>query len=198
MTNRLASTGALFLALHPLAACAQDASPPPSPVQATAPAPQRAARVDSNYRLGTADKVRILVFNEPTLSGEFTVSDSGKLSLPLIGDVTASGRTPAEVIADITGRLKNGYLINPQVSMDVLTYRPFYILGEVAKPGEYPFVNNLTVMNAVARAEGYTYRANKRRVFIKRAGEVEEKRYTLTPNLKIYPGDTVRIGERYF
>lgn len=184
------------MALFPLVAQAQQV-----PVTSMQPGGESAgstASINTSYRLGTADKVRVIVFNEPSLSGEFTVSDSGGLSLPLIGEVNATGRTPAEVIADITNRLKNGYLLNPQVSIDVLTYRPFYILGEVSKPGEYPFATGLTVMNAVARAEGYTYRANKKKVFIKRAGEAEEKRYSLTPDLKIYPGDTVRIGERYF
>lgn len=186
------------MAFFPLAVQARQASAPAALTQAGVVSTQDAASINASYRLGTADKVRVIVFNEPSLSGEFTVSDSGGLSLPLIGDVNATGRTPAEVIAEIATRLKNGYLLNPQVSIDVLTYRPFYILGEVSKPGEYPFSNGLTVMNAVARAEGYTYRANKKKIFIKRAGEAEEKRYPLTPDLKIYPGDTVRVGERYF
>jgi protein involved in polysaccharide export with SLBB domain len=183
----------LVLGLPSLATAQQT---PPSP--AAAQSPVSAGGVATGYRLGVADKVRVIVFNEESLSGEFTVSDSGTLSLPLIGTVEALGRTPADVITDIQSRLANGYLREPKVSMDVLTYRPFYILGEVEKPGEYPFVNGLTVMNAVARAEGYTYRANKKKVFIKRAGESEEKKMTLSPDLKIYPGDTVRIGERYF
>lgn len=151
-----------------------------------------------NYRLGAADKVRVIVFNEETLSGEFFVSDAGTLSLPLIGEVKAAGRTPTEVIKDIETKLADGYLREPRVSIDVLTYRPFYILGEVTKPGEYPFSNGLTVMNAVARAEGFTYRANKRRVFIKRAGRSDEERVDLSADLRVYPGDTIRIGERYF
>jgi protein involved in polysaccharide export with SLBB domain len=196
VANRFIFSGAIFLAPLPLVAQAQQV--PVASMQRGAESAAVTASINTSYRLGTADKVRVIVFNEPSLSGEFTVSDSGGLSLPLIGDVNATGRTPAEVIDDITSRLKNGYLLNPQVSIDVLTYRPFYILGEVSKPGEYPFATSLTVMNAVARAEGYTYRANKKKVFIKRAGETEEKRYSLTPDLKIYPGDTVRIGERYF
>lgn len=151
-----------------------------------------------DYRLGVADKIRIIVFNEETLSGEFSVSDSGTLSLPLIGDVQARGRSPREVVKDITAKLADGYLREPRVSLDVLTYRPFYIMGEVTKPGEYPYTNGLTVMNSVARAEGFTYRANKGKVFIKRAGETEERRYPLQADLRVYPGDTVRIGERFF
>ncbi len=170
----------------------------PSTTSQAATAPADAAGVERSYRLGTADKVRVIVYNEPTLSGEFAVSDNGSLSLPLIGDVEARGRTPREVTRDITARLGDGYLRDPRVSMDVLTFRPFYILGEVTKPGEYPFSAGLTVMNAVARAEGFTYRANKRRVFIKRAGESIERPVTLSPGLEVNAGDTIRIGERYF
>ncbi|NML96224.1 polysaccharide export protein [Novosphingobium sp. TW-4] len=166
--------------------------------QEPAPAGAGAQVADGSYKLGPADKVRIIVFNEETLSGEFSVNDSGSLSLPLIGEVPAVGRVASEVVKDIEARLADGYLREPHVSLDVLTYRPFYILGEVTKPGTYPYSNGLTAMNAVATAEGYTYRANKRKVMIKRAGESEEHVYPLTPDLKIYPGDTVRVVERYF
>jgi polysaccharide export outer membrane protein len=172
----------------------------------TAPAKTEPATADTatpvaplvDYKLGVADKVRVIVFNEDTLSGEFTVSDSGVLSLPLIGDVKAIGRTPREVIKDIETKLADGYLRQPRVSMDVLTYRPFYILGEVSKPGEYPYSNGLSALNAVARAEGFTYRANKKKIFIKRFGETMEREYKLDSGVTIYPGDTVRVGERYF
>lgn len=191
-------------------AAAQTASPvssvpvdrvqPSSSVQAGTAASSSAVSpvVLDDYRLGVADKVRIIVFNEEALSGEFSVSDTGTLSLPLIGDVQARGRSPREIVKDITAKLADGYLREPRVSLDVLTYRPFYIMGEVTKPGEYPYTNGLTVMNSVARAEGFTYRANKGKVFIKRAGEAEERRYPLSADLRVYPGDTVRIGERFF
>ncbi len=156
-----------------------------------------AAESSGDYRLGTADKVRVIVYNEPTLSGEFTVSDNGTLSLPLIGDVPANGRSPREVASDIQAKLADGYLREPRVSLDVLTYRPFYILGEVTKPGEYAYSNGLTALNAVARAQGFTYRANKRKVYLKRAGESAEKEVNID-GLEIKPGDTLRIGERYF
>ena len=183
---RLVSLLMLFLCATP--AVAQTVSSPADPT----------VRSSSDYRLGAADKVRVIVFNEPTLSGEFTVSDSGSLSLPLIGDVPARGRSPREVIADIQAKLADGYLREPRVSMDVLTYRPFYILGEVTKPGEYAYSTGLTALNAVAQAQGFTYRANKRKVFIKRAGETVENEVRLTPGLEIRPGDTLRVGERYF
>jgi len=158
----------------------------------------KADRPVEEYKLGTGDKVRILVFNEPTLSGEFSVNSSGALSLPLIGDIAAVGKTTTELKAIIEKGLSDGYLREPRVSIDVLSFRPFYILGEVSKPGEYPFSNGLTVMNAVATAEGFTYRADKRVVHIRREGTDQEDNYRMTPNLRVQPGDTIRIGERYF
>lgn len=175
-------------------ATAQEGAAAPSTVS-SAPA---TGGVGSGYKLGHGDRVRIIVFNEPTLSGEFAVGDNGMLSLPLAGDVPASGRSAGEIVAEIEKRLGDGYLRSPKVSFDVLSYRPFYILGEVSKPGEYPYVSGLTVMNAVARAEGFTYRANKRKVFIKRAGDPAENLVALTPGLEVQPGDTIRVGERYF
>lgn len=167
-------------------------------IETSTPASTVPAAPNGDYRLGTADKVRIIVFNEPTLSGEFTVSDNGALSLPLIGDINAQGRSPREVVIDIQAKLADGYLREPRVSMDVLTYRPFYILGEVTKPGEYSYSTGLTAMNAVAQAQGFTYRANKKKIFLKRSGESTEQEIRLTPSLEIRPGDTLRIGERYF
>lgn len=151
-----------------------------------------------DYRLGAADKVRILIFDEPSLSGEFFVNANGKLSLPLIGDVQAAGVTTTALAGNIQRKLADGYLKEPRVSIDVLTFRPFYILGEVNKPGEYPYSSGLTVLNAVATAEGFTYRASKKTVIIKHAGEAEEEKVSLTPDLRVRPGDTIRIRERLF
>lgn len=150
------------------------------------------------YTLGIADKVRVTVFDEPKLSGEFTVSSDGTLSLPLIGSVKVEGDTVESVVSDITARLADGYVRNPRVSVDVLNYRPFYILGEVSRPGEYPFSNGMTAVKAVAVAQGFTYRANQKRIYIKRAGQAVEERVKLTPDLLVQPGDTIRIGERFF
>ncbi len=150
------------------------------------------------YKLGVGDKVRVLVFNEQTLSGEFQVNDSGKVSMPLVGELPALGRTTSELAALIQTSLANGYLRDPKVSAEVLTYRPFFILGEIKTPAQYPYVNGLTVMNAVAVAGGFTPRAARNTVFIRRAGEDQERRYKLTPDLRALPGDTIRVGERYF
>jgi polysaccharide export outer membrane protein len=126
------------------------------------------------------------------------VNDNGALSLPLIGDVPARGLTPTQVAGQIRETLKGGYLLNPQVSIDVLTFRPFYILGEVNKPGEYPYSSGLTVDAAVAMAEGYTYRAQKRKVLIRHAGEELAQKVELTPDLRVRPGDIICIQERYW
>ncbi|MDC7676459.1 polysaccharide biosynthesis/export family protein [Asticcacaulis machinosus] len=150
------------------------------------------------YRMGADDKIRVIVFGEPDLSGEFVVNGEGKVALPLIGEVRAAGLTVTELQDQYAGVLREGYLKDPRVSIEVLTFRPFYILGEVSQPGEYPYTNGLTVMNAVARAQGFTYRANKKKVFIKSAGSTEEREVELTTGLTIQPGDTIRVAERYF
>ena len=156
------------------------------------------AETNGDYQLGVADELRVTVFNEPNLSGQFVVNSNGMVSLPLIGEVRAAGTTVDGLRNDITTKLADGYLLNPKVSLQVLTFRPFYILGEVNKPGKYAYSSGLTVLNAVATAEGFTYRANKRKVFVKHAGSTEEEQVSLTPATPVQPGDTIRIGERYF
>lgn len=150
------------------------------------------------YRLGAADKLRITVFGEEALSGEFLVNGSGQVSMPLIGEIQATGLSLPEFQERVGRALAEGYINEPRVSVEVLNYRPFYILGEVKKPGEYPYTSALTVVNAVATAEGFTYRADTRRVFIKRADSNAEQLYTLTTAIQVAPGDTIRIGERFF
>lgn len=155
-------------------------------------------RVIPQYHLGADDKVRVITFGEESLSGEFLISGSGKVAMPLIGEVQAAGLTVSEFQQKLESALKEGYLKDPRVSVEVLTYRPFYILGEVQKPGEYPYTNGLTVLNAVATANGFTYRANTKKVFIKRADSTAEEKYPLNSQTPVAPGDTIRISERYF
>ena len=150
------------------------------------------------YRLGSGDKIRVITFGEEALTGEFLVGGEGRVSLPLVGELPATGKTAREFQAEVEDALKQGYLKEPKVSVEVLTYRPFYILGEVMKPGEYPYTNHLTVLNAVATASGFTYRADTKKVFIKRANETSEQPYALTVQTAVAPGDTIRIGERFF
>jgi len=152
----------------------------------------------SDYRLASADKVRIDVFGEDALGGEFVVNAEGKVALPLIGEVQAAGLTVAQLQDAVTQALSQGYLNQPRVTAQVLIYRPIYILGEVNRPGEYPYLPDLTALNAVATAQGFTYRANTRRIFVRRAGSQTEEPQPLTADTRVSPGDTLRIGERYF
>ncbi|WP_140986276.1 polysaccharide biosynthesis/export family protein [Asticcacaulis tiandongensis] len=171
-----------------------------APFQAAPAMAQTTASEDGvyQYQLGSGDKVRLIVFGEKDLSGEFVVNGAGIISLPLIGDVQARGLTASELQTRIATAYAQGYLIDPKVNIEVMNFRPFYILGEVNKPGEYPYSDGLTVVNAVARAEGYTYRADTRRVYIKHANQEKEVAVPLTSTVMVAPGDTIRIGERFF
>lgn len=151
----------------------------------------------AGYMLDSGDKLRINVYNEDKLSGDYSVSAGGTLAFPLIGSVGAKGLTADQLAAALAGRLK-AYVNEPRVAAEVLNYRPYYILGEVARPGEYPFVSGLRIEQAIAAAGGFTYRANQKKVFVQR-GEDGERTVPLrdTP-VRVMPGDTIRIGERYF
>jgi polysaccharide export outer membrane protein len=151
-----------------------------------------------DYRLDVGDKVKVTVYNEPTLTGEFWVNPDGTLSLPLIGNVPARGESVAQIAADARVRLADGYLRDPKVSMEVIAFRPFYILGEVSVPGQYPYANGLTAMNAIATAKGFTPRANRDVIRIRKQGGSVEANYRLTPELIVLPGDTILVGERFF
>jgi protein involved in polysaccharide export with SLBB domain len=150
------------------------------------------------YRLDTGDKVKVTVYGEDDLSGEFDVDGSGNVRLPLIGQVRAAGLSLHEFEVAIEAKLANGYLINPKVSVGVANYRPFTILGEVNKPGEYPYENGMTVLNAVALGGGYTYRADKDDVYIRRKGASGEVKMPADDRTLVLPGDTVRVDERIF
>lgn len=155
-------------------------------------------RTIPEYRMGSGDKIRVITFGEEALTGEFSIGGSGMVSLPLIGEVKAAGLSVPEFQSQVEARLKEGYLKEPRVSVEVLNYRPFYILGEVEKPDTYPYTNGLTVLNAVATAGGFTYRANTKKVFIKRSDSTVEQEFPLTSQTLVAPGDTIRVGERFF
>lgn len=152
------------------------------------------------YTLGPGDKLRITVFGEETLTGEYGVTGAGDVSFPLVGNIPVAGRTIEDLQTELTTRLGSGYLEDPRVSAEIIDYRPYYILGEVSRPGQYDFAVGLTVEQAVAAAGGFTYRANSRRVFLKRATDTREMLVDLreTPSFPVRPGDTIRIGERFF
>ncbi|WBH18087.1 polysaccharide biosynthesis/export family protein [Sphingomonas radiodurans] len=150
------------------------------------------------YALSGGDRVRVVVFGDATLGGEFLIDGSGFVALPLIGQVDVRGLTAEQLQTRIVTRLADGYVKDPRVAVEVLTTRPFYILGEVNKPGQYPFANGLTVLGAVAQAGGFTYRAKTREVLIKRSGQELERAYQVTASTMVAPGDTIRIKERWF
>lgn len=154
-------------------------------------------QVQQDYRLGPGDQLRITVFGENDLSGQYVVGSQGSIAYPLVGEVAAVGKTVPEFTQGLQDALEE-YIRQPNVSVEVANYRPFFILGEVQRPGTYPYSAQLTVHNAVATAGGFTYRANTRRVYIKHANEPEERAYDLTSATPVMPGDTIRVAERRF
>lgn len=150
------------------------------------------------YRLDSGDQVRVIVFGQEELSGEYTVNDSGTISVPLIGTVDARGRTTAELEQEVAGLLAAGLLVNPSVSVEVQAFRPFFILGEVNDPGQYPYVAGMSVLTAVAIGGGFTFRAEEETMTITRTtgdgvAEGRAARDTL-----VQPGDVVYVYERFF
>ena len=170
---------------------------PPS-LQSNANSASGAIIVDDNYRLGTGGKMKIAVYGEEDLTGEFLVNGAGEVQFPLLGQVKAAGLSVHEFVAELTALLGAKYLRDPRVSVEIENYRPFYIMGEVNKPGEYPFENGLNVLGAVALAGGYTYRADDKDVRIRRNGSDKEETLPANANTKINPGDVIEVAERIF
>ncbi|MGF1456313.1 MAG: polysaccharide biosynthesis/export family protein [Alphaproteobacteria bacterium] len=153
----------------------------------------------AEYELGPNDRVRVTVFGEDDLSGEYQVDSTGFVALPLIGEVLAGNLSLREFESAVEARYADGYLINPKVSIEVTNYRPFFINGEVNEAGQYPFEPNMTILKAVSTAGGYTYRANRRKVFVLRPEvHAEEIEVPANSDLKVMPGDVLRIPERLF
>lgn len=152
----------------------------------------------TEYRLGSGDKIRLTVLSDKDLSQEHEVDPSGNIAVSMIGVTKAAGLTVRELEEAIKTKLRDGFIRDPKLNVDVLTYRPFYIIGEVNKPGEYPYKGGVNVVSVVAIAGGYTYRGNTNYVLIRRVGDNAEKSYQATPDILVQPGDVVRIPERYF
>lgn len=189
---------ALFVFTILLANCA---APVASAVSAvTTAATVATTPLDDEYSLAPGDKIRVIVFGEDTLTGEYVITSGGNLSFPLVGNLKATDKTVEQLQTALASALNDGYLNNARVSIQVISFRPFYILGEINRPGEYPVSTGLTLQQAVASAGGYTYRANSRRVFVKRANATEERLFDLRDPkpIIIRAGDTIRIGERHF
>jgi polysaccharide export outer membrane protein len=174
------------------------AAPAPAPQDVAAQPAGGAVTAPATYRLGLGDKLRVSVFGEPDLSGEFQVSGAGTVNMPLIGDVQAAGLTASELQAKLISQLSPNYLKDPKVAVEVYDFRPYFILGEVERPGRFPATEGLTALSAIATAGGFTYRADKKHLFIRRAGDSIEHEVDVTANIAIQPGDVIRVGERHF
>ena len=160
--------------------------------------PVAATFEDGPYTLDSGDKLRIVVFGQDTLSNNYTVDAQGVVTLPLVGAVEARGLTTAQLGHAIAGRLKSGYVRDPSVAVEIETYRPFFVLGEVTYPGQYPYVPNMTVEKAIAIAGGFTPRATRDKVTITRKVQGAPSRLVLPLRYPLRPGDTIEVSERWF
>ena len=175
--------------------------PPPGPVPlipANAGPPGAPANPYGTYRLDAGDRVRVIVFGQDNLSRVYGIDSNGSISMPLVGQLRARGLTPYQLSLDIAAELRRKYIKDPKVSVEVETYRPFFILGEVNKPGGYPYVNGMTAEAAVAIAEGYTERAKKRMVRLTRRFGGVNSTVMVPTDYPVQPGDTIYVLERFF
>jgi polysaccharide export outer membrane protein len=169
------------------------------PVVAAAPvAYAEPVRYDSSYHLDAGDRLRVVVYGQEGLTNTYAIDAGGSITMPLIGAVRARGLTPAGLAAEITGKLRNGYIREPSVAVEIEAYRPFFILGEVAAPGQYPYVPNMSVESAVAIAGGFSPRAKRDRVTLTHTDASGSVRAVVPLGTPISPGDTVMVGERWF
>jgi polysaccharide export outer membrane protein len=174
------------------------------PSRAYAPAPVVYAAgpmpvsYDTAYHLDAGDRLRVVVYGQEGLTNTYAIDAGGSITMPLIGSVPARGKTPAGLAADISARLRNGFIREPSVAVEVEAYRPFFILGEVAAPGQYPYVPNMSVESAVAIAGGFSPRARRDRVTLTHTDAQGSMRTVVPLGTAISPGDTVLVGERWF
>jgi protein involved in polysaccharide export with SLBB domain len=152
----------------------------------------------SEYKLDIGEKIRVVVSGEDKLSGEFTVDPTGNIAFPLVGKIQAAGLSAKDLEESLSGRLKGRYLVSPHVFVEVLSHRPFYVMGEVRTVGEYVYKPGLNVVTAILLAGGYGPRASTNVVYIKRASGGEEKEFPALASIPVHPGDIIRVPERYF
>src|ERR1700754_3437932 len=174
----------------------------PRPVYAAAPSAYAQApasvRYDGPYRLDAGDRLRVVVYGQEGLTNTYAIDAGGSITMPLIGSVPARGRTPAGLASEITAKLRNGFIREPSVAVEIESYRPFFILGEVAAPGQYPYVPNMSVESAVAIAGGFSPRARRDSVTLTHSYASGPTRMVVPLGTAIGPGDTVLVGERWF
>ena len=179
-----------------LAACSAGASVQNQALSSYA-GPQRIS--DGPYVLGPNDRVRIKAYSDDQLSGEYEIDSSGHLSIPLIGQVKASGLTTRQLEQRLAAAMKGKIAQKPEINVEVAAYAPFYIYGEVKKAGDYPFRPGLTLTDAIAMAGGLTYRADENEIFVRHAGrKVEQVVTTRDQPVRVFPGDNIRVSERMF
>ena len=171
------------------------AGPAPMAVAYAEPAP---VRYDAAYHLDAGDKLRVVVYGQEGLTNTYAIDAGGAITMPLIGAVPARGRTPAGLASEITSKLRNGYIRDPSVAVEIEAYRPFFILGEVAAPGQYPYVPNMSVESAVAIAGGFSPRARRDSVTLTHTDASGPARMVVPLGTALGPGDTVLVGERWF
>src|SRR5450432_3457919 len=152
---------------------------------------------DTAYRLDAGDKLRIVVYGQEGLTNTYAIDAGGSITMPLIGAVPARGRTPAGLASAISAKLRNGYIREPSVAVEIEAYRPFFILGEVAAPGQYPYVPNMSVETAVAIAGGFSPRAQRDRVTLTHTDHSASSRSVVPLGSALGPGDTILVGERW-
>jgi polysaccharide biosynthesis/export protein len=150
------------------------------------------------YKLGAGDRLRVIVFGQDTLSNAYDVDGSGNISMPLIGLVHAAGFSTTQLQEELVDKLRDGFLRDPQVSVEVEAYRPFFILGEVTTAGQYPFISGMSVETAVAVAGGYTPRAYKTRADLTRVINGVPVTASVPMTQLVQPGDTITVRERFF
>jgi len=148
-------------------------------------------------KLQAGEKIHVTVYNEPSLSGDYQIDPSGFVSLPLAGTIKAAGLSQHDLEQELEAKFSTGYLKNPKITVGVAEFRPFYIVGEVDKPGAYPYTGGLNVLSAIAIAGGTTYRADQSRIEIQHPGETEMHEYDMTQPIPILPGDIIKVPRRY-
>jgi polysaccharide export outer membrane protein len=188
MLARFSKVVALALIALALSACAGGGSLPKLPSESSS----------GTYTLDSGDRLQVTVFGEERLTGTFLVADSGEISMPLIGAVRARGLTVAALESSIATALKEGGIVlTPSVSVQLDQFRPFFVLGEVQRPGQYPYVEGMTVLTAVAIAGGFTFRANEKSMSVTRTTQGKSVEYRAARDSRVRPGDVIYVRERY-
>lgn len=155
-------------------------------------------KADEPYTLASGDRVRIIVFGQDAISNTYNVNSTGNISLPLVGAIRAQGLTTQALERSVTEKLKNGFIRDPKVSIEVDAYRPFFVLGEVTTAGQFPYISGMTAETAIAVAGGYTPRANKYEVDLTRVVNGHPVTASVPVDQPIKPGDTIFVRERFF